>query len=744
MSILLHKKIILLLLFISSITANTEYLIYTKESFQNSAVLMSNLHSNEVPANLRLNMNILYKEYLDSLNISINECLDDSIASNPELKYLLIIGDENIIEPQYFQGAATDDMFSKIIINNYPMPRLITGRIIANNNEEAEFQITKIKNYILNPEDGFWRNEMILLADDEFQNNSPIREEKYHTYFSNEIFKTLSEYIPINNLFGTNFPRVQTSDWYLQPELTQTIINKINSGVGIINYIGHGTHEIISTEKILSLSRDLDLFYTNNKPPIWIVGTCSFGDYIDKNCFAEALLKTEDAAISVISTTNGISPESNWHYLKNFFNVHLKNYILNNTEERLGELFLKAKQSALELAISNQYPHNQYSGYRFNIFGDPALPLLISSAADNLTEIDTISIGSENHLELNNNNNSALKIFDEDIIQYKLFDYNGAHYNPDPNLLDSCFLNLINPITDTYHTCLDTLTFNLNGLQLFQGNFFNSIDFYIPLEVDLNNYLKSYIYNQESNNTSFIQTISEIPITISNDALINSNLSGPDINVFFNNNELFNSGVIYSPYSFIITLKDQLPINLSGLNFHDIRIWIDDNQSSSIILNDYFVSDENSDTSGTINLTLPDSLFQNNTHSINIEAWDIFNNNSIKTLLLNNNEIANEVFNVYNFPNPFSDKTYFTFNLKVAQPIYINLKIYNKNGSEIISFNDYLNEQKNFYAFPESGWNGFNKQNKKLSNGTYFYNLNINNINNETMYNEVRTFTILR
>ena len=742
---LLYKKYILLFLFISSIICNTEYLVYTKESFQNSALLISNLHSNEVPSNLQLNTDILYKEILDSLNLSINDYLEIEIASNPELKYFLIIGDENIIEPQYFYGTATDDMFSKMIINNYPMPQLITGRIIANNNEEAEFQITKIKNYILNPEDGFWRNEMLLLADDEFQNGSAIREEKYHTYFSNKIFKTLSEYIPVNNLFGTNFPRVQTSDWYLQPEFTQTIINKINSGIGIINYIGHGTHEIMSTENILSLSRDLDLFYTNNKPPIWIVGTCSFGDYIDKNCFAEALLKKEDAAISVISTTNGISPESNWHYLKNFFNVHLKNYILNNTEERLGELFFKAKQSALDLAISNQYPHNIYSGYRFNIFGDPALPLLISSA-DHLAEIDTINIGSENHLELNNYYYSGLKVFDEDILDYKSFNHNinGENYNP--ALLDSCieYPNSINPITNEFYSCTDTLTFNLNGAKLFQGNFFNSIDFYIPLEVDLNNYLKSYIYNQESNNISFIQNIPEIPIAILNDSLFNSDLEGPDISIFFNNNELFNSGVIYSPYNFIITLKDQLPINLSGLNFHDIRFWIDDNQSNSIVLNDYFVSDENSDTSGSIDLILPDSLFQNNTHSINIEAWDIFNNNSIKTLSLNNNEIINAVFNVYNFPNPFSDNTYFTFNLKEAQPIYINLKIYNKNGSEIISFNDYLYEQKNFYAFPENGWNGFSKQNKKLPNGTYFYNLNIGNINNETIYNKVRTFTILR
>ena len=84
----LHKKIILLLLFISSIICNTEYLIYTKVSFQNSAVLMANLHSYEVPVYLLLNTEILYKESLDSLNLNINDYLENEITSNPELKYL--------------------------------------------------------------------------------------------------------------------------------------------------------------------------------------------------------------------------------------------------------------------------------------------------------------------------------------------------------------------------------------------------------------------------------------------------------------------------------------------------------------------------------------------------------------------------------------------------------------------------------------------------------------------------------
>ena len=95
MSILLHKKIILLLLFISSIICNTEYLIYTKISFQNSAVLMSNLHSNEVPVNLQLNTDILFKENLDSLNLNINDYLENEIIN--VIKYNTIEANNKIM-----------------------------------------------------------------------------------------------------------------------------------------------------------------------------------------------------------------------------------------------------------------------------------------------------------------------------------------------------------------------------------------------------------------------------------------------------------------------------------------------------------------------------------------------------------------------------------------------------------------------------------------------------------------------
>ena len=200
------KKYTLLLILGISLN-NTQYLIYTDLNFQNAAISISNLHSNEVPIEMQLNTEIIYKENLDSQNISINDYIENEISNNSSLKYLLLIGDEYIIEPQYFYGTATDDLFSKTMINNYPIPQLITGRIIASSNQEAEFQIEKIRNYILNSDYSAWKSELLLLADDEFQNNNSIREEKYHTYFSNKIFNELSNYIPVTNLFGVDYPK---------------------------------------------------------------------------------------------------------------------------------------------------------------------------------------------------------------------------------------------------------------------------------------------------------------------------------------------------------------------------------------------------------------------------------------------------------------------------------------------------------------------------------------------------------
>ena len=111
--------------------------------------------------------------------------------------------------------------------------------------------------------------------------------------------------------------------------------------MGLINYIGHGTDESLAHELIIKMDRDLDLISTNNKPPIWVVGTCSFGKYINNTCMAEELMKKEDAAIAIISTSDGIPASTNNTYLNAFYDK-IQEYIYGSNF-RLGDAFKLAK-----------------------------------------------------------------------------------------------------------------------------------------------------------------------------------------------------------------------------------------------------------------------------------------------------------------------------------------------------------------------------------------------------------------
>ena len=100
------------------------------------------------------------------------------------------------------------------------------------------------------------------------------------------------------------------------------------------------------------------------------------------------------------------------------------------------------------------------------------------------------------------------------------------------------------------------------------------------------------------------------------------------------------------------------------LIFIFLKFWIDDRIDDQIILNN-FPFTATSDTSGYINFSIDDSYFTNQNHLINIEGWDILNNRSeINFNLQILNETSDLIFDVFNLPNPFRNKTFFTFKMK--------------------------------------------------------------------------------
>ena len=77
-------------------------------------------------------------------------------------------------------------------------------------------------------------------------------------------------------------------------------------------------------------------------------------------------------------------------------------------------------------------------------------------------------------------------------------------------------------------------------------------------------------------------------------------------------------------------------------------------------------------------------LINNKEHTINIEAWDILNNPNQQSYDVEFSNYNDIIYNVYNFPNPFVNKTFFTFGFANSESITAKIIVYALNNTTYI------------------------------------------------------------
>jgi len=673
----------------NQILTDTDYIIITSEIFADAAQNLELIHSD-------LNIDIIFVDDIISLyqdleiEYAIREYLISRINSEPNLNYLLILGDENIIPPIYNGSTPSDDFYTSSG-NLAANPQLSTGRIPINNSEDANNFVLKIKFYIENLEnpidsDQSWRSNITFVSDDENNPNPNKYPELSHTENSSLLYENMKHNLIVNTLYGIDYTPIQNSDGLLHSNLTADLINHINQGVSLINYIGHGNYQTLADEKILDMDRDINLIGSGYyKLPIWIVGTCSFGEYDGKDSMAEALLLKENGAISVISTVRGIGETSNINYLTKFFNKI--NEFLNDESiisYRLGDILRQSK-------------NNSSSEYLFHLFGDPALPLPFPKIENNLIDnIDELLIGEQTSIDLGVYN-GHLNIFD-------------AEQN----------------IFRTYDTG-DSIQYNIPGQSIYNNSFYNQACFITSFDAsECSDCASLHIYNTDIN---IIQNIFEIDIIQGNNNGID--IVGPNISFFLDDDILlYSNDIAFLNNSIIVKAEDESGINLMGGLGHDIRYWFNNEEDYNFIDSDLFnyTSTCGEISSGEFHIPLIDLNLGQNT--LYVEIWDNFNNRTVESIIFNIQNDSFKAYDVYNFPNPFVDETYFTFRLSSA-PSISNISIFDLNGKKIKTLQQECND-----LFCAIKWDGKNSDFKEVNNGTYIYHLKLNNNNNvfESIY----------
>jgi hypothetical protein len=145
--------------------------------------------------------------------------------------------------------------------------------------------------------------------------------------------------------------------------LRQTIQSNLNTGVDLVNYIGHGAIDRFGNAGYLT-SADVPSLQNGARLPLVVAVSCVVGQYSvpGAECLAEALLlQGQGGAIAVVAPT-GLSVNHDASRL----NLRLMQLLRANAQAGIGDMF----RQALIDHVAQDHPTTQPAIY--NLIGDPA------------------------------------------------------------------------------------------------------------------------------------------------------------------------------------------------------------------------------------------------------------------------------------------------------------------------------------------------------------------------------------
>lgn len=196
--------------------------------------------------------------------------------------------------------------------------------------------------------------------------------------------------------------------------------------------------------------------------------------------------------------------------------------------------------------------------------------------------------------------------------------------------------------------------------------------------------------------------------------------ANPMFNITFDGKEIINEDIISSEPEVVITLEDNSPLPIDSTYFTIVHTFKNIPKIISIPGPDIkyeYTPYPNSKAVVTWTPKLEDGR-----HILEVLAKDasgnFFDSTSSRSVFnVYNNP---DLLQVYNYPNPFSENTYFTFELRgVIPPEEVKIKIFTVAGRLIKEF--VLNSAALQIGFNKIFWDGKDQDGDEIANGLYFY-----------------------
>lgn len=198
------------------------------------------------------------------------------------LAYVVLVGDNQQF-PTITAGGNISDNYYGELVGNDKYPDVIIGKISAESIDQVAVQVEKFLQYERGPQEGAHFPIFLGISSDQ----GPGDNNEYDYDHIRNIDNILTQHT-----YTSGYEMLEGSQGGLDESGNPTaamVTQALNSGVGIINYCGHGaeTSWVTSNFKVSNINA-----LTNyNKLPFIISVACVNGAYSGRTCFAEAWLR---------------------------------------------------------------------------------------------------------------------------------------------------------------------------------------------------------------------------------------------------------------------------------------------------------------------------------------------------------------------------------------------------------------------------------------------------------------------
>jgi hypothetical protein len=661
---------------------------------------------------------------------------------SPQPEYVLLFGDgdydyrniegnnKNFIIPYETEESlyeidsyCTDDYYASVDGNDMIVD-LSIGRLTVQTLDQATNVVDKIVAYETNTDKGTWQNLITLVADDGYTSSG--FEGSYHVDESETV---ANYYIPSSfdqyKIYLDAYPAVQTSEGRRKPAVNQAIIDAINAGTLVLNFIGHGSPNLWTYEQVFV--EDVTIPQLVNQNYFFLTAiTCEFGYYDIANtfCGAEALLLEKNAgAIGTFCAVRPVYADENAELNDALFqNIFYTPRDTENLPITIGRAIFLTKQS---LSIENDQ--------KYNLLGDPLIRLNIPQYSGSIDSINGVVpnfnlqikalsnvsiIGSviKNNTLWNNFNGEGIFTMYDSQRSLPLPDY-GSNY---------------------YVTIQGGIIFR-GKVSVVNGKF--KTNFVVPKDISYENQNGKIVFDYFNSSSDGLAFNNNIIVGGTDSSLVNDK-TGPTIEIHFDN---VNSDLAYlvNPNSvLIVKLYDKTGLNVTGIGVgHKMEGILDNDQNNPIDFTNYYTGDLDANgKSGTINYQF--NNLATGEHNIVVNAWDVFNNPSSASAdfkVVSGSSLVLD--DVYNYPNPFSSSTTFTFQHNFNGGISVKIRIYTVAGRliNVLESNGIIYDR-----FVKIGWDGRDKDGSIVSNGTYLYKLIVESFDGSSKQTALGKLAVIR